>query len=167
MLCYNVTVGCCGYEVSRMREINAIIEHVEQKCKANGKQLTTKRKLVLRALVHANKALSAYELVDYCQTHFDQVIPAVSVYRILDFLEGEHLAHKLQVSNKYIACSHILCDHQHGTPQFLICSKCDKIIEQTIAPEMITGLQSNARQEGFTLVNPQLEISCVCDECAR
>lgn len=150
-----------------MEKISTIIEHAEQSCKARGRQLTSKRKLVLRALVHASKALSAYELVDYCKTHFDQSIQAMSVYRSLDFLEGEHLAHKLKVSNKYIACSHILCEHEHGIPQFLICSKCNKISEQTIDPVMITGLQSNARQEGFTVINPQLEINCVCDDCAR
>ncbi|BDU40209.1 hypothetical protein VINI7043_11346 [Vibrio nigripulchritudo ATCC 27043] len=150
-----------------MKNINAIIEHVEQGCKANGKQLTAKRELVLRALVHSNRALSAYELVDYCKEQFNQIIPAMSVYRILEFLEGEHLAHKIQVSNKYVACSHILRDCEHGVSQFFICSKCEKITEHTIDPEVIVGLQSTARKEGFTVVSPQLEISCVCDECAK
>lgn len=149
-----------------MSDIDAIIKHVETSFKAQGKQLTTKRKLVLRALVHADKALSAYELVDYCKAHFEQNIQAMSVYRILDFLEGEHLAHKLKVSNKYIACSHILCDDEHGIPQFLICSKCNKISEQAIDPKLINGLKSHAKQEGFTVVSPQLEINCLCDDCA-
>jgi len=150
-----------------MNDIDAIIQHVEKSCKAGGKQLTSKRKLVLQALIHANKSLSAYELVEYCKQHFNQNIQAMSVYRILDFLESEHLVHKLKVSNKYIVCSHILCEHDHGTAQFLICSKCDKISEQIIDPEMITGLQSNARKEGFTVISPQLEINCVCDDCAE
>ncbi|WP_016798717.1 Fur family transcriptional regulator [Vibrio cyclitrophicus] len=149
-----------------MRDIEAIIEHVKQSCKTNGQQLTAKRLLILRALVHADKALSAYELVDYCKVHFDQHVQAMSVYRVLDFLEQQHLAHKLQVSNKYILCDHILCEHEHGIPQFLICSKCDKISEQTINPTIIQDLQSHAKQEGFTVVTPQLEINCVCDECA-
>lgn len=150
-----------------MNDIHDIVEHVEKSCKARGKQLTSKRKLILRALIHANKALSAYELVNYCKEHFSQNIQAMSVYRILDFLESEHYAHKLKVSNKYIVCSHILSDHEHGVPQFLICSKCNKISEQIIDPKMITGLQSHARQEGFTVISPQLEINCVCDECSK
>ena len=150
-----------------MSNIDAIIEHVEKSFKAQGKQLTSKRKLVLKALVHADRALSAYELVDYCKAHFEQNIQAMSVYRILDFLEGEHLAHKLKVSNKYIVCSHILCEHEHGVPQFLICSKCNKISEQAIDPNLIHGLQSHAKEEGFTVVSPQLEINCVCDDCAK
>ncbi|MFA0569310.1 Fur family transcriptional regulator [Vibrio gallaecicus] len=150
-----------------MSTINTIINHVEKSCKTRGKQLTSKRKLVLRALVHANKALSAYELVDYCNEHFSQSIQAMSVYRILDFLEDEHFAHKLKVSNKYIVCSHILCDRVHGVPQFFICSKCNKISEQIIDPTMISGLRSHAEQEGFTIISPQLEINCICDECAK
>ncbi|KNY39596.1 Fur family transcriptional regulator [Vibrio harveyi] len=150
-----------------MSDIDAIIKHIEVSFKAQGKQLTSKRKLVLKALVHADRALSAYELVDYCKAHFEQNIQAMSVYRILDFLEGEHLAHKLKVSNKYIVCSHILCEHEHGVPQFLICSKCNKISEQAIDPNLIHGLQSHAKEEGFTVVSPQLEINCVCDDCAK
>ncbi|WP_411065728.1 Fur family transcriptional regulator [Vibrio rotiferianus] len=150
-----------------MSDVDAIIKHVEMSFKAQGKQLTSKRKLVLRALVHADKALSAYELVDYCKAHFEQNIQAMSVYRILDFLEAEHLAHKLKVSNKYIVCSHILCEHEHGVPQFLICAKCNKISEQAIDPTLIHGLQSHAKEEGFTVVSPQLEINCVCDDCAK
>ena len=150
-----------------MTEINVILDHVAESCTARGKQLTTKRKLVLKALLHADKALSAYDLVDYCKEHFEETIQAMTVYRVLDFLENEHFAHKLKVSNKYIMCSHILCDHDHGTPQFLICSKCDKITEQTIAPIIMTGLQSQAKQKGFTVTQPQLEISGVCDECVN
>ncbi|SHO58982.1 Fur family transcriptional regulator [Vibrio quintilis] len=149
-----------------MCNIDAIIEHAEKRCIARGKQLTVRRKLVLQALIHAGKALSAYELIDYCKEHFNENIQAMSVYRILDFLEDGHFVHKLKLSNKYIACAHILCDHEHGVSRFLICSECGKIIEQTIDPDMVTDLQSHARQDGFTIINPQLEISCVCDECA-
>ncbi|MEL7440885.1 MAG: transcriptional repressor, partial [Pseudomonadota bacterium] len=43
-----------------MSDIDAIIKHVEVSFRAQGKQLTLQRKLVLQALVHADKALSAY-----------------------------------------------------------------------------------------------------------
>lgn len=152
---------------NNMREIESVIAHAEKRCKVRGKQLTAKRKLVLRALVHSNKELSAYELIDYCKVHFSQNIQAMSVYRILEFLEAEMFAHKLNTSNKYIVCSHILCECEHGTPQFLICSQCGKISELTVEPSVITGLQSHATLEGFTVTTPQLEIKGVCDDCAR
>jgi len=142
-----------------------IIEHVSKSCAARGKLLTAKRKLLLQALSHAQKALSAYELVDYCQQHFSETVQVMTVYRALQFLEHEHFAHKLNGSNKYIICAHILCDHEHGIAQFLICSKCNKITEQIIEPRIIAGLQLHAQQTGFTVSEPQLEINGVCHEC--
>jgi len=150
-----------------MSNTNTIIEHVVKCCESRGKQLTPKRKLVLQTLMHANKALSAYDLVDHCKTHFAHNIQAMSVYRILDFLENEQFVHKIQASSKYVVCSHILRDCEHGTPQFLICSKCNRISEQIVDPKLITGLQSHAQLQGFTVNNPQLEINCVCDKCAK
>ena len=144
-----------------MTEINVILDHVAKSCAARGKQLTAKRKLVLKALLHADKALSAYDLVDYCKEHFEETIQAMTVYRVLDFLENEHFAHKLKVSNKYIMCSHILCDHDHGTPQFLICSKCDKITEHTIAPIIMTGLHLKRNKKGLLLLSRNLKLA-VC-----
>jgi Fur family zinc uptake transcriptional regulator len=150
-----------------MSEINSIFEHVYKNCTARGKKLTSKRKLVLKALLHTNKALSAYELVDYCKNNFSETIQVMTMYRVLDFLESENFAHKLKVVNKYIVCSDILSDQDHGISQFLICSKCDKITEQTIEPTIITGLQSHAKQKGFTVTKSQLEINGVCYECVN
>ncbi|KAB1458310.1 Fur family transcriptional regulator [Vibrio panuliri] len=150
-----------------MMELEAIIDHVEQRCESQGKRLTPKRKLVLRALVDANRALSAYELIEYCQQHFAENIQAMSVYRILDFLEQQNLAHKLHTSNKYIVCAHILTASGEGIHQFFICSECSKISEKIIEPEIISGLQLHAKQEGFTVDKPQLEINCLCDHCSQ
>ncbi|KJY84619.1 Fur family transcriptional regulator [Vibrio galatheae] len=150
-----------------MRDINSVMEQAEQICLARGKQLTSKRKLILSALLHADQPLSAYELIDYCKRYFAQNIQAMSVYRILDFLEAEHLAHKLNISNKYVICSQIECGHEHGVPQFLICFQCGKVSEIAAEPKVISSVCANARQEGFTVRSPQFEISCVCDDCAK
>ena len=148
-----------------MERVENIIEHAEQHCKAHGARLTNKRKQVLSGLLKSQKALSAYELVDYCKAEFGEAIPAMSVYRILDFLQDEHLVHKLSLANKYVACSHITCDHAHGVPQFLICGKCQKVEEISISQSTITELQHNVTQAGFHLVSQQLELDCLCDDC--
>ncbi len=150
-----------------MSVINSVIEQAEKSCQEQGKQLTPKRKTVLRALVESNIALSAYELIEYCKTRLDLTLQPMSVYRILDFLVEAHLVHKLKVSNKFIVCSHIRGEHDHGIPQFLICTKCDKITEQDLAPEMVVGLKSYARQQGFTVTTQQLEINGICDDCSE
>ncbi|MDA0128083.1 transcriptional repressor [Vibrio sp. MarTm2] len=144
-----------------------LIERVKAECKQQGKQLTAKRQLVLHALLKADQAMSAYEIVDYCQQEMGHSIQAMSVYRILEFLEDLKLVHKIQASNKFIVCAHIECEHEHGTPQFFICSKCNKISEQMVDPSLMSGLQNHARQQGFTVIQPQIEINCVCDECLK
>ena len=116
-------------------------------------------------LIQSGKALSAYELIDFCKEQYAESIPAMSVYRILEFLEKELLVHKLNLANKYVACAHISCDHAHGVPQFLICGKCSKVKEINIKPSTVADLQLTVREAGFKLISPQLEMNCLCDDC--
>ena len=148
-----------------MKKIEAILEHAEQQCKSHGARLTTKRKQVLSGLLQSEKALSAYELIDVCKTEFGESIPAMTVYRILDFLQGEYLVHKLSLASKYVACSHITCAHAHAVPQFLICGQCKKVEEISISKSTIKALQHSVEQAGFHLASPQLEMNCICEAC--
>ena len=149
-----------------MDKLDATISRAEQQCKVHGTRLTDKRKQVLTGLLLSDKALSAYELVDLCKKEFGETIPAMTVYRILDFLEEENLAHKLKIANKYVACSHIPCDHKHQ-PQFLICTQCLKVEEISIDYAIIQALEKNVIQAGFQVVNTKFEMDCVCDECKK
>lgn len=148
-----------------MTSTQTIIEHAELRCKNKGVRLTTKRKHILSGLLDSEKAMSAYELADYCKEQFDYAIPAMSVYRILDFLQEEHLAHKLKLANKYVACSHITCKHEHQVPQFLICSNCQSVKEINIERDIIDRLDTNVSEAGYTLLTPQLEMNCLCSTC--
>lgn len=148
-----------------VNKLQAAIESAENSCKARGANLTSKRKQVLSALLQSNKARSAYELVDYCKDKFGEALPPMSVYRILDFLQDEHLVHKLKLANKYIACTHIACDHEHGVVQFLICNSCQTVREITINKSTINTLQRTVEDAGFQLASPQLEINCICHSC--
>ena len=150
-----------------MSRVESILTHAEQICKANGARLTVKRKQVLSSLLRSDCALSAYELIDHCQRHFGEKPPAMSVYRILDFLEQQALVHKLRLANKYVACSHITCSHEHAVPQFLICSGCQKVQEISIKKQVMDELESNVEVAGYSLLSPQLEMNCLCDECHR
>ena len=148
-----------------MNNVTAILSYAESNCKAHGSRLTKKRKLVLSGLLQSDRAMSAYELVDFCKTEFGEALPPMSVYRILDFLHSENLVHKLHLANKYIACSHITCDHGHGIPQFLICGSCQKVKEIDLSQSTIDNLQQTVDDAAFHLVSPQLEINCICDDC--
>ncbi|GJL75696.1 Fur family transcriptional regulator [Nitrosomonas sp.] len=148
-----------------MKKVKQIIDHAEQHCKAHGSRLTNKRKQVLLGLLQSERALSAYELIDVCKAEFGEALPAMSMYRILDFLQREHLVHKLNLANKYVACVHITCDHDHAVPQFLICGQCQKVKEISINKAIIVEFQNNVENAGFQLVSPQLEMNCICENC--
>lgn len=150
-----------------MKKAQKIIQYAERHCQQRGVRFTEKRKQVLSGLLESNKALSAYELVDYCKNKFNESIPAMSIYRILDFLQQEHFAHKLDLANKYVACAHITCDHTHEIPQFLICSQCQRVKEIVINKFIINKLQLNIEEAGFRLVAPQLEMNCLCKNCSK
>jgi Fur family zinc uptake transcriptional regulator len=148
-----------------MAKVERIIDHAEKQCKAEGVRLTTKRKQILAGLLQCGKAMSAYELADYCKANSGEAIPPMSVYRILDFLQEEGLVHRLNSAQKYIACSHITCDHAHGVPQFLICVNCERVEEISISKATVTSLKRSVENAGFSLVSPQLEIDCICNSC--
>lgn len=154
--------------------IDQTLSQVEERLAADGKRLTPKRRVVLESLLSCQKALSAYELIDYCKQTYGLTLPAVSMYRILDFLEQQGLAHKLNLAHKYIACAHIEhlsapcgpCSNSgYGVPQFLVCTRCSKVKEVAMAPKLFDGLQSAVEDAGFALASPQLELSGVCTSC--
>jgi Fur family zinc uptake transcriptional regulator len=152
-------------EESKTGGVDGELDHAEKKCKGSGKRLTNKRKQVLTVLLKLNRAASAYEVLNCYEQTFGEALPIMSIYRILDFLEQAHLAHKLQLASKYVACSHIRRSTKHEFAQFFICSGCDKVKEVTITPETFDELKRSSVDAGFEIEVPQLEINCVCIEC--
>ena len=149
-----------------MDKYQSIVEHAEQHCRERGTQLTEKRKLVLSGLLQSERALSAYELVDYCKDNFNESMPPMSVYRILEFLQKEQLVHKLEIANSYVACEHIACDHRHEVSQFLICTECRRVKEIAISKSTLGALRRNVEAAGYFLVSPHLEMNCLCANCS-
>jgi len=148
-----------------MSSYKKALAHAEAQCVNNGSKLTKKRKAVLQRLLQSKQALSAYQIADYCRDELGESMPPMSVYRILEFLEGEQLVHKLKLANRFVACVHIACDHQHAVSQFIICEQCFRVAEITVKDTTLRALRDNVEHAGFKLVSPQLEINCVCEDC--
>lgn len=146
--------------------IDTVLSKALQLCATSGGRLTEKRKRILELLLRSETPLSAYEVADQYNNVSEHSMPAMSVYRILDFLVTEDLAHKLSSANKYVACSHIACSHAHEVPQFLICRTCHKVKEIGIKRSVIEQLSESVQSAGYTLVNSQLELDCLCEQCA-
>lgn len=147
--------------------LDQILERAVEKCKRLGVRLTEKRARVLKILVEAESPLSAYEIVDRFNVGSAKSIPPMSVYRILDFLINEKFVHKLAMANKFVACSHIVCCENHKITQFLICHKCQRTQEVEIPMSVMESLEGHIAKAGFRLTNTQIELECLCDDCAR
>tara|TARA_B100000427_G_C15366325_1_gene532275 strand:+ start:393 stop:860 length:468 start_codon:yes stop_codon:yes gene_type:complete len=144
-----------------------VLQRAEELCRSRGARLTDKRRQVLTGLLDSQKALSAYELTDYCRDELGYQLPAMSVYRILDFLESEDLVHRLNLAKKYVACSHIACDHEHELSQFLICKECYRVQEISINKSVMDSLNQSVDVVGFSLSSQQLEFDCLCGDCSE
>ena len=148
-----------------MNQLTQNIELAERSCQESGKRLTKNRKTILIALLQIDKAVSAYDLVEYCKQEFNENIPVMSIYRILDFLKQQGLVHRLDLANKYVACSHISSPHKHKYSQFLICDQCQHVEEVDIDQSTLQSLQLGIKNLGFHVTEPQLELNGVCDKC--
>ena len=145
--------------------IDKIITKSEELCASAGAKLTSKRKNVFIVLLASPTPLSAYEISDRYKTQFNESIPVMSIYRMLDFLIHEKLVHKLETASQYMACAHITCDHQHGTPQFLICDLCGNVNEIRTKKHIMVDLERSIQRTGFTLAHKQLELHGICGRC--
>ena len=148
-----------------MNAVNEIVEIAERECKAQGVPITAKRVNVYSLLLLSKRAVSAYELVDSYQQVFEQPVPVITVYRVLDFLQKNGLVHKLETANKFVVCSHIDCKSKHPASQFLICNQCLKVKELSISDRKFDELKQAIEQAGFHLNSPQLEMNCICNMC--
>lgn len=147
------------------RNTRKTIKRASEKCVASGTKLTNKRTQILDILLHADSPLSAYEVLDRYNVSATRSMPPMSAYRILDFLESEQLVHKLSSENKYIACAHIMCCPDHRVSQFLICRTCHRVKEIAIQHDIIDSLKQHVSEAGYQLMNSQLELDCICDDC--
>lgn len=147
--------------------LKTLLSNALRRCQQQGGKLTEKRERVLTLMLQSNTPLSAYEVADLLTKQNEQSIPAMSVYRMLDFLVSIELVHKLSSTNKYVACSHIACEHSHEIPQFLICKTCQQVKEIGIPKAVVNQLEKSVAAADFRLLNTQLELDCICEACAQ
>jgi Fur family zinc uptake transcriptional regulator len=115
-------------------------------------------------LSRAQKPLSAYDLIDALREH-GRVAPP-TVYRALQKLIDEGLAHRLETRNAYVACRDQgpACGHRHRAG-FMICRACGRTVE--FGDEEIERLLLNvAARGGFSAERVAIEIQGLCAECA-
>jgi Fe2+ or Zn2+ uptake regulation protein len=136
--------------------------------KEKGFRITRARRLVVEALDASPRALSAYELKDLLDAQGERV-DTVSVYRILECLEQNHLIHRVLSTGKVKKCQLESEDHCHRDQQehchhLLICNRCETI-QEVHCPgthELVAALET---QTHFTVQSHAMEFWGLCAQC--
>ena len=123
-------------------------------------RLTPGRKAVLDILEKARRPVGAYELIDMLAASGSRRPAPAQVYRALDFLVEQGLAHRLASRNAFLACG-----HGHGAFEpvaFLICDACGHVDEATSVP-LTADVAAVASARKFA---PRAQIIEIVGRCA-
>jgi Fur family zinc uptake transcriptional regulator len=138
------------------------LKAAETLCADRKLQFTPVRRRVLEILLQEHRALGAYGiLAELAKDGLGSQPPAV--YRALDFLVQNGLAHRIEQLNAYTACVHADRDH---APAFLVCRGCKAVAEAET--ELNQGrLGIAARHSGFVIERIVVEAEGLCPACAE
>lgn len=137
------------------------LDRTERECKTRGASLTAIRREVLGLLYRSPKGVKAYDLLAQIKEERPGASPP-TVYRALDFLIEQGLAHKIGRMNLFVACRH----NSHQIPSlFLVCPKCSGVTELQ-EQSVMRALSVSLAEAGHQLESPEVEISALCPKCA-
>ena len=137
-----------------------LLAQAEKLCAQRNVRLTPQRLEVLRLMSLQQGAISAYDLLDLLRESEPQAKPP-TVYRALDFLVEQGLAHRIQRLNAYAACLSAERDH---APVFLICRGCEQVAEAD-ATALRGALQDLAAGSEFIPERITVELLGLCARC--
>lgn len=153
------TIGFDDHNHARC--VSAALAAAEARCSAQRLQFTPTRRRVLEILLRRHRALGAYDILEELKREGLGSQPPV-VYRALEFLVREGLAHRIERVNAYAACARPGAEHE---PAFLICRDCGAVAETE------TGigqgrLGAAAQASGFAIERVAVEALGLCPACA-
>ena len=140
-------------------QIVRALDDAETRCASAGERLTSPRRRVLELLLQAGEAVKAYDLIARYGPDGVAAKPP-TVYRALEFLEKNGLAHRIASISAYVACS--VGDRAHAAA-FLICDCCGATVEVT--PPEGEALRRAADSAGYALERTTIEGHGRCPAC--
>lgn len=142
--------------------IQQALEEAAHICQNRQQRLTPIRKLVLQLIWQSHKPLGAYDLLPaLAAAGFNSAPP--TVYRALDFLREQGLAHRINSLNAYIGCSH---PAQTCHNSFLICIRCQSAVELE-SVDITQAVHQHVQAMGFKVVSENLEVAGICPSCQQ
>ena len=115
--------------------------------------------MVFSILAKAGRPLTAYELLDRLRSKGITAPP--TVYRSLERLIKDGLAHRLESVNAFVACAH---PHHRSSAVFAICRKCGTT-EELSDSELAPRISNWTKRIRFQLEESVLEFRGCCASC--
>ena len=135
----------------------APIDAAQNSLRATGARVTQPRVQVLATLLGSDQALSHHEIETLLA---GQSIDRVTVYRVLDWLVGQRLAHRISGQDRIWRFGAVVDGAQHhGHFQ---CVRCGMVVCLNDIPEQKVKLPA-----GFRLDRAQVTVTGACGACAN
>lgn len=154
----------CGHDHAGSRPsaeaVDRALSRAEADCVARSERMTAPRRRVLELLLAAGEPVKAYDLIASFGEDGAAAKPP-TVYRALDFLERQGLAHRIASISAYVACTG--GDRGHAAA-FLICDCCGATEE--VAPSAV-GLAQAAQAAGYAIDRTTIEAHGRCPDCRQ
>jgi len=140
-------------------DLNHALSQADDRCTRAGERMTQPRRRALELLLEAGRPMKAYDLIDIFGADGRAAKPP-TVYRALDFLSRQGLAHRIESLNAYVACE--IGERRHAAA-FLICDCCGATEEiEPFAPERV---QAAAADAGYHIDRVTVEAHGRCPTC--
>ena len=125
--------------------------------------MTAPRRRVLELLLAAGEPVKAYDLI--ARYGLDgQAAKPPTVYRALEFLERQGMAHRIASISAYVACTASAGDAPAHAAAFLICDCCGAT--QEVSATLAEGLDAAAGAAGYVIERTTIEAHGRCSACA-
>jgi Fur family zinc uptake transcriptional regulator len=137
-----------------------MLETAARACQLRGARFTALRRMTLAILIEADRPLGAYELMRRMEVRFGRRLQPASIYRLLNFLEGQQLVVRLESRSAYIA----------GMPPYstyamiFSCDLCGQTAEMK-SSRLEEAIADSAASLGFKLDKRVLEFLGTCGRC--
>ena len=151
----------CAHAADQSERAGTAVVRAEAACRAKGARLTPMRREVLETLYATHRPLGAYDIAEILARKDGRRLAPITIYRALDFLLGQGLAHRLASRNAFIACP-----HGHGAADlvaFLICDTCGGV-DELASPGVARAISDLLATERF---EPQLQVLEISGRCAH
>jgi len=141
--------------------VRAALAAARKHCAARGVRFTALRARVLEILWQSHRPLGAYAILKVLAADGRRGAPP-TVYRALEFLCEQGLAHRVASLNAFVGCA----APGHATQgEFLICAVCGTVAEIT-DPAIDRAIRHSASARGFDAARHTLEVTGCCPNCA-